>query len=533
MFNKIKLNIINFLKTNLFFFILLFIVVFLLYGKAINYEFINLDEDSLIVKNIDNLSNIKNIPSFFLTSCYLTKTSSYYRPILVASFSVETCLFGLNIKIYHLTNILLFIISLYLIYIFLLQLNMNGFIIKFIILLMSVHPMFSTLAVWIPGRNDTLLTIFILMSFIEFIRYLKFNKKIDFLLLILFFALALFTKESAIFLFIFYPLFVYCFKYNISKKQIMGVCFIFVSIIIIYFYLRSLSVVGIDIKNYFSNFYKYFKNMIWGLSNYMFLSFIPTFIPTMLFDEMIKLKDICIVVISCLFTIIIYYKNIKYRKIIFFSITWFILFLLPTFFQKEYVFLTHRMFISSIGLVIILSILIETLIKKYPVIKKYFYILFVIIFILLFSFSFLFDRLYSNKSIYWTQAYIDAPKYHWASYRLAKIYLDAGNYEKYKEFMFNAYNLSTGDQHLFDIFPILIYEGRIDEVKQICFNIIDNNNDKLFLIIGANRTLGELYLQENNLNLAYKYLKTAYDLNKFDLSLKNKLDEIQKEINRN
>ena len=114
MFDKIKLNILAFFKTNLFFFILLCIVVFLLHGKAINYEFINLDEDTLILQNIDNLSDIKNIPSFFLSSCYLTKTCSYYRPILVVSFSIETYLFGLNSKIYHTTNILLFIISLYL-----------------------------------------------------------------------------------------------------------------------------------------------------------------------------------------------------------------------------------------------------------------------------------------------------------------------------------------------------------------------------------------------------------------------------------
>lgn len=55
---------------------------------------------------------------------------------------------------------------------------------------------------------------------------------------------------------------------------------------------------------------------------------------------------------------------------------------------------------------------------------------------------------------------------------------------------------------------------------------------KLFLLIGANNTLGDIYLQEGNLDLAYKYLKIAYDLNKYDLSLENKLLELKNKIDR-
>ena len=122
---KKELKIINFFKTNLCFFIILLIIVLLLHIKSINYGFVTLDEDSLISRNAESLSDIKNITNFFLSSCYLTNTSSYYRPVLLASFAIETCLFGLNTQIYHITNILLLVCSLYLMYIFLLQLNIN------------------------------------------------------------------------------------------------------------------------------------------------------------------------------------------------------------------------------------------------------------------------------------------------------------------------------------------------------------------------------------------------------------------------
>ena len=109
----------NFYKTKLFFLAILFVVIFILFGKSINFDFINLDEDTLIEKNIAHLSSIKNIPKLFLTSCYFTKTSFYYRPLLSTSFCLETSLFGFNKKIYHFTNIIMFILSLYLMYIFL------------------------------------------------------------------------------------------------------------------------------------------------------------------------------------------------------------------------------------------------------------------------------------------------------------------------------------------------------------------------------------------------------------------------------
>ena len=207
-----------FIKSNLFFLLLLITIVFSLYGKSINFKFTNHDDITLINNNINYLSQWKNIPSLFTTSVYISKNYFYYRPILTLSFSIESILFYDNPKIYHLTNIIFFILALYLMYVFLSKLNLNKTILKLLIILFSVHPILTSSVVWIPARNDTLLAIFVFLSFIFFIKYLETNKTKNLILYILFWIISLFTKETAILFLFLYPLFLYCLIITLIKK---------------------------------------------------------------------------------------------------------------------------------------------------------------------------------------------------------------------------------------------------------------------------------------------------------------------------
>ncbi|MGE4385800.1 MAG: hypothetical protein AB7E39_08075 [Endomicrobiaceae bacterium] len=189
------------LKKEIIFLIFLILSVFAVYGKSVFFDFVGLDDDILITNNINYISNVKNIPNFFITSCYYSDQYLYYRPVLNISFAMDALILGANPKIYHFTNIILFILSIYLIYLFLLKLNLDSNILKFICILTAVHPIFVSSVVWVPARNDTLLVIFIMASFINFINYLKQNKTKYFVLYFLFFTIALFDlppESSAI-----------------------------------------------------------------------------------------------------------------------------------------------------------------------------------------------------------------------------------------------------------------------------------------------------------------------------------------------
>ena len=231
----------KFLKSDLFFFLLLTIVVFSLYGKSINFDFTYHDDDLLVKNQVQFLSNIDNAPKLFIMSCYFDRDNIYYRPILNLFFLVETCIFGFNTKIYHTTNIILFILTLYLMYVFLTKLNLNQTILKFIVLLLSVHPIFTSTVVWVPARNDTLLAIFMFLSFIFFIEYLKNSETKNLIFYILSWTVALFTKETALLMIILFPLFVYCLNYKVTKKEIIKNILIIIPIILVYLYLRNIS----------------------------------------------------------------------------------------------------------------------------------------------------------------------------------------------------------------------------------------------------------------------------------------------------
>ena len=170
--NIFKLKNFNFFKTNIFFFVLLTLVISVVYFKSINYDLLDLDDKWLINDHLDFLTDYKNLPKLFVKDVYYQNVFLCYRPVLNLSFMTETLIFGFNPKVYHATNIILFILSIWLMYVFLLKLNFNKNILKIIFLLLAIHPILSSVSVWVAGRNDSLLAIFAMLSLINFVSYL-------------------------------------------------------------------------------------------------------------------------------------------------------------------------------------------------------------------------------------------------------------------------------------------------------------------------------------------------------------------------
>ena len=154
----------NFLSTKLFFALTLLCVIFLMYGKAVSFGLLSLDDTTSISNNLERISKAKNIPSLFTANCYNEENATipYYRPILVLTFSIETILFGHNTKVYHFGNLYLFVLAFFIMYLFLVKLNFNKTISKFFLLLLAVHPVISSTAAYVSTRAEILLAIFIL-----------------------------------------------------------------------------------------------------------------------------------------------------------------------------------------------------------------------------------------------------------------------------------------------------------------------------------------------------------------------------------
>ena len=381
MIKKLPFLLQKLIKSPIFFLIILTIVVFVLYGKSINYELLTLDDNVSIKANINFVSNIKNLPKLFIKDCYYNNADSkniisYYRPILTLSFAIEVLLFGENSRVFHTTNIILFILSIYLMYVFLIKLNFDKNIISFILILISVNPILTSNVVYVSTRTECFLTIFTILMLLNIQKYFDNGKKNNLFLATLCFLLSLFSKESAIVSLLIIPVFLYSVN-KFNYKKILIVYIHFSIIILFYFFLRNCAVSGIPVKNYFYNFNAIFTNIIFGFISFTDKLINPYYIPIVFFDHIPNILSILKCVIFIIVLIFIYCKNFINRKFFLLGVSIFILYLLPSFFIFQNQLFFHRLLLPLLGLIIIFILLIQKILCLYPISKKIFLFSFV------------------------------------------------------------------------------------------------------------------------------------------------------------
>ncbi|MGH9330769.1 MAG: hypothetical protein ACRD09_10015, partial [Vicinamibacterales bacterium] len=167
------------------------------------FDYVQADDTDLIRGNISFLQNLRNIPDTFARSYFEVEgqpsgRKSYYRPLVIVSFMVDAQVHGADPRVYHLTNVVIHILSVILLFMLLRRLGSGEVPALALALLFAVHPANVQAVAWIPGRNDTLMAALSLCSVIGFIHYRQTTGAWWLLLHVAAYAAALFTKESAV-----------------------------------------------------------------------------------------------------------------------------------------------------------------------------------------------------------------------------------------------------------------------------------------------------------------------------------------------
>jgi tetratricopeptide (TPR) repeat protein len=190
--------------------LLVVIITFVVMSPTLQNEFVNWDDEVYITKN----EVIKQIPFSNLVEIFTYKINNFSVPLTLLSFQIEHYFFGLNPFPYHLTNLLLHLINVILIYLFINQLidnQQNKKYLKrfqiafFVALLFGIHPMNVESVAWATERKDLLYTFFTLWALFHYQNMphsptpyqLVQNKR--YWLSLLFFVLSLLAKPQAIF----------------------------------------------------------------------------------------------------------------------------------------------------------------------------------------------------------------------------------------------------------------------------------------------------------------------------------------------
>jgi len=173
--------------------------VLLVYFPVFSFGYTELD-DTIFIKEFRVFNeDLHNIIVAFSRGLFDAVKDPYYRPLFSVAMILNYQFSGDLPAGYHFINVLLHIASVLLLYRLFARLGLksiHGFLLAFIF---AVHPALSQAVAWIPGRNDTMLTVFVLSFFINSIDYTAGGEPRKLILAGLFLLLAFFTKETAVF----------------------------------------------------------------------------------------------------------------------------------------------------------------------------------------------------------------------------------------------------------------------------------------------------------------------------------------------
>jgi hypothetical protein len=176
-------------------YLVLAIVTFAVFWQVTQYDFIGLDDQVYVTEN----SYIKSgITTDGFCWAFSTRYFHLWHPLIWLSFMFDYQLYGLNAGGYHLTNLILHIMSTLLL--FWLFNRMTGAIWRsaFVAALFAIHPLHVESVAWIAERKDVLSTFFWMLTLCLYVYYTEKPVLRRYLPVLLCFACALMSKPMVI-----------------------------------------------------------------------------------------------------------------------------------------------------------------------------------------------------------------------------------------------------------------------------------------------------------------------------------------------
>jgi hypothetical protein len=449
------------------------------------------------------------IASFF-KSVFNEADDTFYRPVLVISWIIDTLIGGGRIWAYHLSNVIYHFIAVCMLFNLLKNLNLS--INKSLIFssFFAVIPVINQAVSWIPGRNDIIVAIFVFGAFLFTVKYNNSgNFKYLFLSAVLF-TLSLFTKETALASFIVFPAYIFLNgKENFLKKTCILTGALLFCVLV--WYLMKSSFTGTKEIGIF-HLVSYIKiaAVRFFPANLQYVSkiFFPVNLKVMPvlsgFDTVLGL------LVSALITsLVCASKKVNFSNILF-GLLWFIMFLVLPYFQNSYFILEHRAYIAFLGLILILNeIKLNGKIKNVLPYLTVFYFLFFI------AVSFVNNIKFENKLTFAAAAVIETPRNIKTTFLYGRKFLDNGALQTGAYFMKKNYEQkSIKDKQKDPLNAAFIglfawQRGDIKEAKKY-LTIAAEKNTTIHQTYGA---LANIFINEERHKEALSNIKKAFKLN--------------------
>jgi protein O-mannosyl-transferase len=336
------------------------------------------------VLNNSFIKTFSNLPAAFTSSVWsftaadiIFTVDPYFRPIFSSLFTINYALFGNRPFGWHLVSILIHAAVTFMVFVVSREITDRNWVSGLAASLFAVHPVHAESVAWISGITDPLMTLFLLPSFLFYLRFRQRGNRYLVVLSLGFFLLALLSKETAIAL----PVVIaYCELFHFGRERPIGqrlvglvqVSALFVLPILLYLAMRYYAL-GILIYSGQSRYplipslltvplalLKYLGLMVfpWGYSYQHYTAFIET-AGSILF--LVPLPAV-IAIGAC----IAYIKSRSVRL----ATVWFIAMLAPALaamrqFEPAYLLQERYLYASSIGFCLVVALGIEWVVEYF------------------------------------------------------------------------------------------------------------------------------------------------------------------------
>ena len=173
------------------------VITVLFLSPTLNNDWVNWDDPGYVEENplVKELS-VQQVAEIFTTP----QVKGTYCPLVILSLGVNYAISGMEPFGYHLTNMLLHLLNVILIFWFIYLLSGRSDMATISAMLFGVHPMHVEAVAWISARKDVLYALFFLAALISYMYYLKAEKRKTqyYWLCLILFVLSLLSKGMAV-----------------------------------------------------------------------------------------------------------------------------------------------------------------------------------------------------------------------------------------------------------------------------------------------------------------------------------------------
>lgn len=497
--------------------LVLLLVTFLVYAKSINYFITHLDDYILIFEK-ESFNQIKNIFKAFTVGTFDDK-DIYYRPLLQITFMLEQLFKSDSLALYHIDNILLHLACTYLVFRFFIAFGKSRNTAFVLAALFALHPALTMAVVWIPGRNDTLLTLFSLLFFIQLLRYTQTGSAKNLYLQFLFFFLALFTKETAFFIPFVAAYLLWLRGYRATSRAAGTLTAGWLVVIFVWFIAKSFVSDGSLFKNGLTEQIQLVLERMPRLLMYLGKVIFPVELSN--YPSAENMSTLWGIAASVILVVLIVLSKNRNLKLIVFGAFWFVIFIAPFFLVpkgiNDQVF-EHRLYLPILGIWIILT---ETpLFNGEWNISRIRYIL---IPILIFNINQIQKYMprFKNPIVFWENAVRDSPNSSYANNILATRYVSEKRMQEALPLFQKAYNLNKAERYCRYFIAKEFYLPRDSVNKAI--SLLKEEIEINPTYIEAYFELSHIYYLQNNLNESLKYMEKCKELRPDDPMINNNL----------